>query len=204
MTAADGYEVATLAALFQLPVAPPQAARIRSFLALLLRWNERINLTGARSVEDLRSEHLPDSFALARLLPPSARVADVGSGGGLPALPTAILRPDVSWTLFEARSKRQAFLRTAVRELGVASVEIAGRLDPSAPVEQLFDVASSRATFDPPEWFAFARRIVKPGGTIVVFDAGRPAPGIAAQAIDTIEYETGEGHRRRALSYRST
>jgi 16S rRNA (guanine527-N7)-methyltransferase len=204
VTGRDGYEVTDLAALFQVPVSPAQAATIASFLALLLRWNERINLTGARLPEELRSEHLPDSFALARLLPPSSRVADVGSGGGLPAIPAAILRPDVSWTLFEARSKRQAFLRTAVRELGLASVVVAGRLDPVSPGAPSFDAATSRATFEPPEWIAMARRMVNPGGTMIVFDAGRPWDARGAERIDTIEYQTGEGHRRRATGYRST
>jgi 16S rRNA (guanine527-N7)-methyltransferase len=204
VTGKDGYEVTDLAALFEVPVSSAQAAAIASFLALLLRWNERINLTGARFPEELRSEHLPDSFALARLLPSSSRVADVGSGGGLPALPTAILRPDVSWTLFEARSKRQAFLRTAVRELSLSSVVIAGRLDPAAPTQPSFDAATSRATFEPAEWIATARRMVNAGGTMIVFDAGRPWNAGGAQPIDTIEYRTGEGHRRRATSYRST
>src|SRR5436853_71284 len=112
-------------AFFQVPVSAEQHIRLHRFYELLLVWNRQINLTGARSLDELLSEHLPDSFALSRLVPQSASVADVGSGGGLPAIPFALLRPDASLTLFETRAKRVAFLRTAIRELGVGSARIA-------------------------------------------------------------------------------
>src|SRR4051812_42712471 len=67
-------------------------ASLSAYAESLLRWNERINLTAARSAAVLVGEHFPDAFALAHKLDQPARVVDVGSGGGLPAIPLALLR----------------------------------------------------------------------------------------------------------------
>lgn len=194
--------VAALSAFFRVPVSPEQCGLLARFYDLLLAWNRRINLTGARSLDELLSEHLPDSFALSCLVPPGASVADVGSGGGLPAVPFALVRPDAVVTLFESRAKRQAFLRTAVRELGIRTATVAGRFTPAAPGEPgPFDLACSRATLAPGEWLSLGRQAVRAAGRIVVFDttgAGDLAP---AQLISAIEYRTGRGHQRRAAAY---
>ena len=121
------------------------------FWRLLLTWNARINLTGARTEGELVAEHLPDALAMERLVPAGSRVLDVGSGGGLPALPYAVLRPADPVVLVEPRAKRVALLRTAARELGLNRVEVLpGRIEEVVPGAA--DVASSRATFGPAEW----------------------------------------------------
>lgn len=153
-----------IAESFARPVTVEVARRLAEFAQLLLRWNARINLTGARNGDDLLREHFPDSFALASLVPPSATLVDVGSGGGLPALPFALLRPDVAVTLVEPRAKRVAFLRTAIREVPLAATVFCGRTE---EVEGTYDVASSRATFAPGEWLREGRRLVRGGGEVV-------------------------------------
>jgi 16S rRNA (guanine527-N7)-methyltransferase len=193
-----------LAASFSLPVSTSQRATLDQFWRLLLVWNERINLTGARSVEQLLSDHLPDSFALNGLVPLGARVADVGAGGGLPALPFAILRPDAGLTLFEARAKRAAFLRTAVRELGIRSVVVAGRFEPAALTGERFDVAISRATFPDREWLALGRAAINPAGRVVVFTEAKLDGLAGARLVDSVQYSTGRGRSRRAAAYRFT
>jgi rRNA small subunit methyltransferase G len=60
---------------------------LQTFVTRLLDWNVRINLTGARSRQELVSEHLVDSFAMTRFLPTGCSLADVGAGGGLPGIP---------------------------------------------------------------------------------------------------------------------
>jgi 16S rRNA (guanine527-N7)-methyltransferase len=200
-----GDIVGTLAAFFQVLVSVEQRRRLEQFYDLLLTWNRQINLTGARSLEELLSEHLPDSFALSQLVPQGATVADVGSGGGLPALPFALLRPDVPVTLFETRAKRVAFLRTAVRELGIVSATVAGRFTPAAlPVGKRFDVASSRATFPPEEWLTLSRQALVEGGRVVVFDTASALDPLGAHLVAATDYRTGRGHVRRAASYRFT
>jgi 16S rRNA (guanine527-N7)-methyltransferase len=121
-----------------------------------------------------------DAFAMSRLVPAGSSVVDVGAGGGLPGLAVAILRPDARVTMVEPRAKRVAFLRTAVRELRLAGTTVFhGRAD--ALGSRGFDVAASRATFPPDEWFGIGRGLVRPGGLVLVFagDVWRPEePGV--------------------------
>jgi 16S rRNA (guanine527-N7)-methyltransferase len=155
-----------------------QTEAITRYASLLLTWTARINLTGASSLDDLAAEHLPDSFALAARLggqgadDPSLDVVDVGSGGGLPALPLAILRPALRIRLVESVAKKAAFLRTAVRELGLrdrisVDVKRAEALLPDAA----FDVAISRATLPPEEWVKLGAGLVRPGGRVFVLSS---------------------------------
>jgi 16S rRNA (guanine527-N7)-methyltransferase len=145
-----------------------------AYAKLLLTWGQVINLTGAKSVDELVAAHFPDAFAIARGLGGTngtsapARVVDVGSGGGLPAVPVALLRPDCSFVLFEPTAKKVAFLRTAIRELGLGErvrVE-ASRMKLPAATAGSFDAAMSRATFPPDEWLGFAWNLVRPGGQV--------------------------------------
>jgi len=182
-------------------VSSAQAGTLDAFWSLLLSWNARINLTGARTRAELLGEHFPDALAMARLVPPNARVLDVGSGGGLPALPFAVLRPDSVVTLVEPRAKRVAFLRTAIRTLGLASAVLPERIE--AVETPTVDVAASRATFAPAEWLARARGLAP---STLVFAARRSEVGeVDGQAlVAELEYQTASRHPRWLGLFRST
>jgi 16S rRNA (guanine527-N7)-methyltransferase len=174
-----GAELGALSAEWSVPCSPAQSQHLVAFADLLIRWNQKINLTGARSAAALLVEHYPDAFALARRLDRPARVLDVGSGGGLPALPLALLRPDLTLVLCEPIAKKVSFLRTAVRELGLT-----GRVQvEQLRVEELvtrgarFDAAVSRATFEPEAWLALGRQLVGPGGRVFVLTVPGSAIG---------------------------
>lgn len=169
----------SLAAEWGVPCDPAQAEQVDAFMALLLTWNARINLTGAHSRDGVIAEHLPDAFALASRLPAPAAVVDVGSGGGLPALPLAILRPTLSISLVEPIAKKVAFLRTAVRDLGLGTqvTIVLGRGEQLATASPArFDVAISRATFAPAAWLVLGRHLVRPGGRVFALAAPRDLP----------------------------
>jgi 16S rRNA (guanine527-N7)-methyltransferase len=177
-------------------------ATIADYLGLLLQWNVRVNLTGARTADELVGDHLPDSFALAQLVPAGARVVDVGAGGGLPGVPFAVLRPDCHVLLVDPRAKRTAFLAAAKRMVGAgASMEVARcRHDELLPLS--FDVASSRATFAPEEWLAVGSPLVKVDGRVVVFAAtplGDEVPGCLL--VDSVRYATDSGAPRWVGAY---
>ncbi len=158
-----------------------QAEAIHRYATLLLTWTKRINLTGAVSLDNLAAEHLPDSFALAaRIGAEAVSGVDVGSGGGLPALPLSLLCPSLTIRLVEPIAKKAAFLRTAVRELGVASRVAVDTRRVEAILPATFDLALSRATFPPPVWVPIAVDLVKPGGRVFVLASGsadEPAAG---------------------------
>ena len=157
---------------FGLSLSSDARDRLLEFARLLLTWGDRINLTAARSVDDVTADQLPDSFAIASRL--AAREAlpngiiDVGSGGGLPAIPLAVLRPSDRFTLVEATGKKVAFLRTAVRalELGDRVRVEHRRLERTGESAGTYDVATSRAMLGPQEWMALARHLVRVQGTI--------------------------------------
>lgn len=105
-------------------------ARLTAFVALLTKWNRRVNLvssTESRILHPLLGEAL---WAAGRYPADSRSHLDIGSGAGFPALPLAIIRPCTRFTLLEARSKRAGFLETAAHELNLSNVNIVcDRLD---------------------------------------------------------------------------
>jgi 16S rRNA (guanine527-N7)-methyltransferase len=175
-------------------VGQDEAEKVVRFFELLLVWNERINLTGARSLETLLSEHLPDSLALAELVPAGQTLLEVGAGGGLPGIPFALLRPDVQVTLLEPRSRRVAFLRTAVRDLGVPATVDPRRLE---QVTGRYDVLSARAVLPPDAWLAAAPPHLAPQGRVVVYlpepGAWGPPPGVSVAA--SVRYPAARSDR---------
>ena len=126
-----------------------QIDRLLEFLTELRHWNERINLIGPAGQEEQVILHLVDSLVPLIFLPDNTmNVLDVGSGAGLPGLVLAILRPQWTVTMVEARAKKADFIRHAARKLGLENVEIRQeRLEKerkSLP-EKYFDLATFRA-----------------------------------------------------------
>jgi 16S rRNA (guanine527-N7)-methyltransferase len=173
-------QLRALATTWRVPCDRTQVEALSSYADTLLRWNARINLTAARSIDVLVAEHFVDAFALAGKLEQPARVIDIGSGGGLPAIPLALLRPGLAIELCEPIAKKAAFLRTAIRELGLgerAVVRVARGEAVAAASPRAFDVAISRATLAPEKWLALAARLVRPGGRIFALTAAEALPG---------------------------
>ncbi len=135
--------------------ARPEAAvrrDLESFAALLKKWNAVQNLVSRETENALWSRHILDSLQILPLLRPTdRRFLDVGSGGGLPALPLAIALKGGSarLTLVEPIGKKVAFLRQVIRELGLPADVHAGRTDSfdsrETTADGAFDVITSRA-----------------------------------------------------------
>lgn len=148
--------------------------KIRCYLELLLKWNQRINLTGTRDARVIAMHHVLDSLAVAPHVPSRARRAiDVGSGAGLPGALVAIVRPELELTALEPIHKKHAFLSTVRRELALTNLRpVSERLEQhvQAPVFRAYDIAMSRATFSVPEWLERARPLVGAGGLILAME----------------------------------
>lgn len=105
------------------PLTAEQEAALAGHIELLLRWNTRMNLTSVRNFEDAVRKHAGESLFLAAHLPEDALSAcDLGSGGGFPGIPLAILRPEWRITLVERDVRKSVFLREASRGLSNVSV----------------------------------------------------------------------------------
>ena len=147
------------------------AEKLRRFNDLFSKWNASINLSAARSSHDV-DDHILDSLHLIPHLTDLGRVIDVGSGGGFPVVVAAICAPAIHFTALEPVHKKHAFLRTAARELVLVNLEAFARRAEDHDVHD-YDAATSRATFDLPEWFTMGLSFVRPGGRVFGFEAMR-------------------------------
>lgn len=146
----------------------PAASRalITQFLATLRQWNKKLDLTAAKTEDELVDLFVADAALLAAILPRDQRVCDVGAGAGAPGFVLALLRPDLQLTLIEPLAKRTSFLRTFWATHAQAHAPTLRLwLEPVATAKargDRFDVAMSRATFEPLVWLETARELLRP------------------------------------------
>jgi 16S rRNA (guanine527-N7)-methyltransferase len=151
----------------------PRLALIDAYVALLLRWNRRINLIGEASDETIRQRHIADCLQLIALLPPGeGAVADLGAGAGLPGLVLAIAtgRP---MHLIESDRRKAAFLTEATARLGLAGVRIHATRIEDATLPPLA-VVTARALAPLERLLPYAARLLSPDG-VAIFPKGRGA-----------------------------
>jgi 16S rRNA (guanine527-N7)-methyltransferase len=117
-----------LASAAGLTLSDEQTAKLSQYLDLLLAANEKMNLTRIESREAAEIAHVADALTLLPFLPPGPhKLADVGSGGGVPGIPLAIARPDATVLLIESTQKKAIFLKDAAAQLGLANVSVSSR-----------------------------------------------------------------------------
>ncbi len=109
------------AAQMNVPLTEAQADKLLDYLDLLQKWNKAYNLTAVRERPAMLTQHLLDSLSIVPHLPPGD-LLDVGSGGGLPGIPLAILQPERSITLIDTVGKKVAFLKQAAMTLGLKNL----------------------------------------------------------------------------------
>ncbi len=173
------------------------------FAGLVETWNAKLNLVGVKDAPSLCDVLFEDAIHLAdeALVPRAARVLDVGSGAGAPALPFALLRRDVSLTLIEPTQKRVAFLRTAIGALGLEQrvVVRATRVEPGVDVGGPYEVAMSRATFDPGTWLGLG---LAHAPRVLVLTGQEPPPDHSgARAAHAVRYALASGSPRTITVY---
>ncbi|MFO8073299.1 MAG: 16S rRNA (guanine(527)-N(7))-methyltransferase RsmG [Polyangia bacterium] len=135
----------------------------------LVRWNRRLNLTGARTVEELAAGPLFDALTLVPVLERSGRLLDIGSGGGLPGVPAAIACPELTLTLVEPRARRAAFLRHAVHLLRLDCEVVQTRAEELAWGE--YDGAVAQAVWPAGEWIPRGAALVGEGKALYALTA---------------------------------
>jgi 16S rRNA (guanine527-N7)-methyltransferase len=127
-----------------LPVAESQFDTLLGFVNLIEKWNKSYNLTAVRDPLEMVSLHILDSLAILPYLK-ALRIADIGTGAGLPGIPLAIFSPDCHFTLVDSNSKKTRFVKQAVLELKLKNVEVIhSRVELLKPVE-LFSTVICRA-----------------------------------------------------------
>jgi 16S rRNA (guanine527-N7)-methyltransferase len=148
-------------------VADSVPAQLARYLALLERWNRVHNLTAVRGAAALIERHLVESLALGPLMR-GTRIADVGSGAGLPGIPLAAAYPGLQFTLIESRDKRARFLLHVAGELGLGNVTVShGRVEDLLCAEP-FATVLARAVAPLAELVAMTRHLTAPGSILLV------------------------------------
>ena len=150
---------------------PLQIEQIRTYVTELLRWNEKINLTAAKGLEEVLLKHVLDALAPLDHLSGVHRLLDVGTGAGLPGIPIKVFRPDIFVSLLEARRKKTSFNQHVVDRLDLEEIEVIwGRLGDEEIDERYanrpFDGIITRAALPAAEVLRLGKRILQPGGTI--------------------------------------
>jgi 16S rRNA (guanine527-N7)-methyltransferase len=149
----------------------PQATseKLTQFLDLLVGWNERINLTGLQSREEMENLLIGESVLAARAFPMSGkRVLDFGSGAGIPGLVWTIYDPSIKLTSVEIREKKVAFQKEVIRTLGVDAEVLKGNF-PDVVWDRQFDVIATRAVRFSSKLWAQTAQLLVPGGSFVQF-----------------------------------
>lgn len=146
-----------------LTLSTAQQLLLLEYVALLKKWNSTYNLTALRNEETMISHHILDSLTLLPYVQNAQTLMDVGSGGGMPGIPTAICRPDLQITLLDSNTKKTSFLQQAVIELGLTNVTVA-----SGRVETMFDkkvdVVTSRAFAELADFISLTKHLLNENG----------------------------------------
>jgi 16S rRNA (guanine527-N7)-methyltransferase len=127
----ERFEKALLANMQSFGVKLPAEAlaQLGTYYSLLVRWNDRLHLVAPCSPEEFATRHVLESLVLLKHLPHAAKIADIGSGGGLPIVPCLIVRADLEATSIESSQKKAVFLREALNAVGRKATIIARRFE---------------------------------------------------------------------------
>ncbi len=157
-------------------------------------------LIGPREVPRLWDRHLLNSAAIASLVPPGARVVDVGSGAGLPGIPLALVRPDLTITLLEPLARRVAFLTECVDRLGLDRVTVVRGRAEEGPIRRELggaDVVTARAVAPLDKLAGWCLPLLRPGGRLLAMKGSTAAEELAAAgslpgAADALVTQAGD------------
>ena len=162
------------------PIQIQENKQLNEYLALLLRWNQRTNLTSVRDPEKTLQLHFLESIACAQALPSGVKtLLDYGSGAGFPGLPIAICRTEISVTLAESQNKKAAFLREAIRVTGIEARVHSSRAE---TLNETFDCVTLRAVDQMEAAVQSASRLVAANGWLAPLTTRAELPKIQAAA----------------------
>ena len=159
-------------------VSPEQQEKLLAYLDLLYKWNRVYSLTALKADDQAVSHHLLDSLSILPFVP-TGNLLDVGSGGGTPGIPLAIVRPELAVTLLDSNTKKAAFLRQAAIELGLNNIAVhSGRVEQYHP-DTGFAAITSRAFAELADFVSLSKHLLAPGGRWLAMKGVRPEEEMA-------------------------
>jgi 16S rRNA (guanine527-N7)-methyltransferase len=161
---------------------PERDKEIHRYVDLLRGVGVERGLVGPREGARIWSRHIANCAVVAPALPAGARVADIGSGAGLPGLVWALARPDIDMTLVEPLLRRATFLEEAVAELRLARVQVVRARAEELRGRDAFDVVTARAVAPLDRLARWALPLCAPGGVVLALKGASAAEELAAAA----------------------
>jgi 16S rRNA (guanine527-N7)-methyltransferase len=158
----------------QLDVSPTQQEKLMDYLALMFKWNAVYNLTSLRDPMQMVTHHLLDSLAAVPAFAGARNVLDVGSGGGLPGIVLAIVRPDMKVSMIDTVHKKTAFLTQVKAELELTNVTVYTARVEQLQVSDKFDVITSRAFADLSDFVNWSCHLLADGGRYIALKGVAP------------------------------
>ena len=161
-----------------------QLDQLLDFLALLIKWNKAYNLTAIRQPEEMARLHILDCLSALPYLQGS-RIADIGTGAGLPGIPLAIFAPEKSFTLVDSNAKKTRFIQQAVLELALNNVTVHhARVEQFEPAQK-FSTVIMRAFAEIPKIVQLTRHLLDKNGVLLAMKGQKPV-----QELQQIELAT--------------
>ena len=168
-------------------MSPEQAAGLARYLDVLRKWNQKSNLTAFElsppsdaAIDRLIVEPV---VASRRLLPADRLLIDIGSGGGSPAIPLRLMAPQLRVVLVEARTRKSAFLREVVRQLGLAGTDVENRrfeeLAGRSELHGKADVVTMRAVRIGSDFWVNTRNMLRLSGRLLLLGTADDLEGLS-------------------------
>lgn len=196
------------------------AGKLTEYNALLMEMNKKVNLTGIKDTEESLVKNVYDSMTVynEKYFPRDGRILDLGTGGGFPGIPLAVLRPDMQVVLMDSVLKKLNFIESAAAKLEIKNVKImhmraeeGGR---RRKTRESFDVVTARAVKMLPVIAEWAMPFVKVGGIFAAMkgpgaeeeikDAGKILQELQGELVEKKDLELPGGEKRSILYFRKT
>lgn len=159
-----------------------QQRKLLLYLSLLEKWNKMYNLTAVRNPQEMVSRQLLDSLSILPLLCGRTMI-DVGSGPGLPGIPLAVARPDISCTLLDSNAKKCRFIEQVKIEAGLPNILVMrSRVEEFRPAIR-FDMVLSRAFASLPKMLELSSHLVSEGGSLLAMKGAPQKEEIEAAEV---------------------
>jgi 16S rRNA (guanine527-N7)-methyltransferase len=185
VTAAHAEELLSGAEQLGITLSPLQQEQLLAYLALLIKWNKAYNLTAVRNPDEMVSRHLLDSLSVVPYVAERGnRWLDVGSGGGMPGVPLAIMFPERHFTVLDSNGKKTRFLTQVKLELKLANLEVIHSRVESFRPEQPFDGITSRAFSSLEDFAEWTRHLGSPQSEWLAMKGIHPEDELQALPAD--------------------